>query len=636
MTIENSLQYDQEFKAGFSSITLITIFYGALVLVPIVIFSSLYVGASIGGAAPYIMIIIITQMAVLLGRKPFTKQEVLVAYVATSVSATYTGMGIYAIFNTYMRSAPGIKIAKYIPEWAAVQLTSPAFIQRTLLHPDWIPFIMVDIISTILWQLANMSLGLLAGHLYHDVEKLTFPMAIVGSEAVITLSEREQKRIRYFTLFLIPGVALSILIYGLPMISGAITRRAGITLVPIPWVDLTRLADSALPGSAFGISTDPLVFAIGFIVPFNICFAMLVGAVTVSLIGNSVLYSAGLLPRVFRGMSITMNFTYSYLDFWASPMIGLTIAAALIPLLFHREALSGFLSSFKGLTASQRSMGYVSPIRLLVIYAACSFGTVLLTIYLCPDFMPYFIIATVMGVIWPFIFVMAQARGMAVSGISLNIPYVWEGILGVLPYDKVDIWFAPLYTSRTVGLGSPTAEWSGIYVMARRTQTKISSIIKAWFIAIPITRVMTWLFTSAFWTLAPIPSTFYPFTAQTWPMNASITDLYMSKTFTTALNTLWIVGGVLIGGLIYITTSFLKFPNFLMGFVLGASGYVPITISIFIGALFNRFLLSRFMREKWNEYKNVAVAGLTCGEGIVLGFSALFTVMVNSLISIPY
>jgi len=636
MTVEERSSTEPEFKGGFSRITVITILYSALVLIPIVIFSSLYSGASIAGAAPYIMIIIITQMSVLLGRKPFTRQEVLVAYVATSVSATYTGMGVYAIFNTYMRSAPGIKIAPYIPEWAAVQLTSPAYLQRTLLHPDWIPFIIVNMGTTVLWYIANMSLGLMAGQLYYDIEKLPFPMALVGVEGVITLSEREEKRIRYFTLFLIPGAILSALIYALPMVSAAITRRTGITLIPVPWSDLTIFIDAVLPGSVFGISTDPLAFAMGFVIPLEVCVAMLIGAISVSIAGNSILYGFGLLPRVYRGMSIAMNYTYAYLDFWASPMIGLAIAAALTPLLIHRDTLLGLLRSMKGLTASQKSMGYVSPLRLITLYVACSFGTVLVTLYLCPGFIPYAPIAIIMGVAWPFIFVIAQARGMAVSGVPLNIPYIWEGILGMIPYNGVDIWFAPLYTSRMVGIGSPTAEWAGTYVMAKLTQTKISDIIKAWFIALPITWTMVWMFTSAFWTLAPIPSMFYPFTAQTWPMNAAITDLYMSKTFTTALNPLLIGGAALIGVVMYIVSSLLKFPNFLMGFVLGASGYIPGSVSIFIGALLNRFLLKRFLGEEWNKYKAVAVAGLTCGEGIILGLSALFTVISNSLMTIPY
>lgn len=630
------VEAEQEFKGGFSRITIITILYSALVLIPIVIFSTLYSGAGIAGAAPYIMIIIITQMSVLLGRKPFTRQEVLVAYVATSVSATYTGMGVYAIFNTYMRSAPGIKIASFIPEWAAVQLTSPAYPARTLLHPDWIPFIIVNMGTTVLWYVANMSLGLIAGQLYYDVEKLPFPMAVVGAEGVITLSEREEKRMKYFILFLIPGAVLSALIYALPMVSGAITRRTGITLIPVPWSDLTIFVDAVLPGSVFGISTDPLAFAMGFIIPWEICVAMLTGAVAVSMIGNFVLYGLGYLPRVYRGMSIAMNYTYAYLDFWASPIIGLAIAAALTPIALHRETLAGLLRSMRGLTASQRSMGYVSPLRLLILYIACSLGTVLVTLYLCPGFIPYAPITIIMGIIWPFIFVMAQARGMAVSGVPLNIPYIWEGILGMIPYNGVDIWFAPLYTSRIVGIGSPTAEWAGTYVIARLTQTKISDVIKAWFIALPITWAMVWLFTSAFWTLAPIPSMFYPFTAQTWPMNAAITDLYMSKTFTTALNPLLIGGTALIGVLAYIASGLLKFPNFIMGFVLGASGYIPGPVSIFIGALLNRFLLTRFLGEEWNKYKAAAVAGLTCGEGLIIGLSALFTVISNSLMTIPY
>jgi hypothetical protein len=172
--------------------------------------------------------------------------------------------------------------------------------------------------------------------------------------------------------------------------------------------------------------------------------------------------------------------------------------------------------------------------------------------------------------------------------------------------------------------------------MAKLTGTKLTSIYKAWFLALPITWAMTWIFTSAFWNLAPIPSTFYPMTAQTWPMSAAITDLFMSKTFTTALNPLWVMGAFLVGAVAYVASSFLGASNFLMGIVLGASGYVSGPFPTLVGAILDRFLITKVLGKTWKEYKATAVAGLTCGEGIVLGLAALIAVLFNSLIIIPY
>jgi hypothetical protein len=624
-----------EFKEGFSSVVIIAILYSAFVMIPMVIFANLY-GVGMGGAIPYIMIILITQMSTLLGRKPFTKQEIFTAYIATAVTASYTGMGTYAIFNTYMRSAPGIRIASRIPTWAAIPLSSDAYIMRTLIHTDWIPFILVNMGTTVLWYIANMVLGLMAAQLYLEIEKLPFPFAKVGAEAVLTLSERSPERLKYFTLFFIPGAAFATVIYALPVVSAAITRRTGITLVPIPWADLSFLLDPILPGGAFGITTDPLAFAAGFIIPFDICVYMFIGAISVYTIGNSVLYKAGLLPRVYRMMSIPMNFTFSYLDFWASPIVGLTIAAALMPIIMHPQSLVGLFKSLGKLSKYGKEAGYIPLKLLLTLYIVSTMGTVAVTLYLCPGFLPYTHIAIIMGVLWPFIFVMAQARGIAVSGYALNIPFVWEGVLGAIPYSDVDIWFAPLYTSRMVGIGSPTGEWAGTVAMAKLTGTKLTSIYKAWFLALPITWAMTWIFTSAFWNLAPIPSTFYPMTAQTWPMSAAITDLFMSKTFTTALNPLWVMGAFLVGAVAYVASSFLGASNFLMGIVLGASGYVSGPFPTLVGAILDRFLITKVLGKTWKEYKATAVAGLTCGEGIVLGLAALIAVLFNSLIIIPY
>lgn len=628
---------EQEYKEGFSSVVVIAILYSALVMIPMVIFSTLYgVGGGIGGAIPYIMLIMITQMSTLLGRKPFTRQEIYTAYVATAVTSSYTGMGVYAIFNTYMRSAPGIKIAPYIPTWAAVPLSSDAYLSRTLLNLDWVPFILVNMGTTVFWYIANMTLGLLAAQQYLEIERLPFPFAKVGAEAVITLSERAPDRLKYFIFFFIPGAAFSTLIYALPIVSAAVTRRAPITIVPMFWVDISNLIDPALPGSAFGLATDPLAFAAGFIIPFDVAVSMFVGAIAVSTVGNSVLYRAGMLPRVYRMMSIPMNYTYSYLDFWASPIIGLMISVALMPLILHPRSLVDLFRSLSKLSRAGKAAGYIPLAPLLGLYVGSSLATVAITMYLCPGFMPYLPIALVMGVLWPFIFVMAQGRGVAVSGYELSIPFVWEGVLGTIPYNGVDVWFAPLYTSRQVGIGSPTAAWTGTVAVAKLTGTRLSSIYKAWFLALPITWAMTWIFTSAFWNLAPIPSTFYPYTAQTWPMSAAITDLFMSKTFTTALSPIWIGGAFAAGTAMYMVANLLHVPNFAIGFVLGASGYIPGPFATLIGAILHRYLISRVLGKTWDQYKATAVAGLTCGEGIVMGLAALLAVFFNSLIIIPY
>ncbi|MGQ9691197.1 MAG: hypothetical protein ACUVQY_08055, partial [Thermoproteota archaeon] len=555
---------------GFTKNVIIAILYAGLVLQPMVIFSSLYGGIGLSGTVQLITVLLLTQLGPLLGRR-LSRHEVLVAFIASGISGSFTQLfSSYGIFLAYIRSNPAFSIGSLLPTWLCPPVYSEALLTRTYLHPDWIPFIVIHCFTFTLWYVANFVLGLMAFQLYSEVEKLPFPAARIGAETVVTLSERVPERMRYFTYFLFFGFAYGLVAYGFPVFGRALLRHDVVPFIPVPWLDMNRMVQEHfnLKAANFGISTSLSTLATGFVIPFDIVLMVFLSSIAVNLVINPFLCEQGYLPSLIVGADISYSWQRSFIDFWVGPSIGLAIALGIAPLLLHSGNLKEAFRSMKDLEKVYSESRLMRVNVLILIYIACSLGTTVITLLLCPDFMPYAWIAVILSTVLPFILIMASARAMASAGVAVEIPYLFEGVMGALPYDKVDIWFAPLYTSHTVTMGSPSAMWVDYLYMAKHTGTKITSVFKGWFFALPIAWGLGLLFSVAMWLLAPIPSSFYPYSAKTWPIMASYMDLFVSKRFVAVLDPKMIGSSFLLGVIVYVASEFLKHPGALIGVVM--------------------------------------------------------------------
>jgi len=628
-------------EEGFTKNAIIAILYAGLVLQPMVIFSSLYGGIGLTGAVQLITILLFTQLGSLLGRR-LSKHEVLVAFIASGISGSFTQLfSFYGIFLAYIRSNPAFSIGPLLPTWLCPPVYSEALLARTYLHPDWIPFIVIHCLAFTLWYVANFVLGLMAFQLYSEVEKLPFPAARVNAEAVVTLSERAPERMRYFTYFLFFGFAYGLVAYGFPVFGRALLRHDVVPFIPVPWLDLNSMVqgDFGIRAANFGISTSLSSLATGFVIPFDIVLTAFLSSIAVNLIINPFLYERGYLPRLIFGADISYTWQRSFIDFWVGPSMGLTIALGVAPLLLHSGNLKEAFRSMRDLEKVYSESRLMRVNTLFLIYVACSLGTLVITLLLCPDFMPYAWIAAIFSTVLPFILVMASARAMASAGIGVEIPYLFEGVMGALPYNKVDVWFAPLYTSHTVTMGSPSAMWVDYLYMAKYTGTEITSIAKGWFLALPIAWGLGLIFSTAMWLLAPIPSSFYPYTAKTWPIMASYMDLFVSKRFVAVLDPKMIGSSFLLGVIVYVASEFLKHPGALVGIAtaVGVGSLIPPIVTMFIGGFIGKVAMTKFFgRENWEKYRFIVAAGLIAGEGLAAGLAGLVNVITNSMLTIPY
>jgi hypothetical protein len=627
-TVEEGITY----RSGLTRWSFIAMCYAAIVMQPATLYMSLVSGASVSAGilygAQFMSILLFTELARIFG-KPLTKQEVFIIYTMTASMAAET-FWLDFLYNAYLRVSPIIRGFNIVTPWfIAPPLGSQALLTRNLMHPDWSPVFFIFITVNMLIRFVELSLGLLAAQLYVEAEKLPFPLAEVDAQAVVTLAERDPSRMRIFILSSLVGASYGFILYGVSTLSLSLTG-VKLTLIPLPWLDMNQLVENALPGGSFGLSTSLITFGLGMIIPSSVAIAQGASGILIYLFGNTILQRIGIFHEWLPGMNVSLCWQRSILDFWASPIIGASVAAALTPILMGRRYFSEALKTLAHLPSSFRRAGYLPLWAILTMYVCSTAGIMGIALWLVPSFIPYLWVLILISPIWSFLATLVSSRSIGLSGVSLNIPYVKEGVLITLPSSNTDIWFAPLY------IGAGGAGWVQRIAVARRTQTNLSSVFKAYFIGLPIQMVAGFIYLASFWKVAPIPSNFYPATAIEWPVRAGWLGLWATKQIA-ILNPQLLTGSLALGVVASLAIEHFKIPFSFIGFVLGMSQPVPYSVSTLMGALLGRRLFTKAFGEEWFERnKSIIVAGLALGEGLLAGFSAIVALAAKSLWVMPY
>lgn len=636
MKPEKSDQETVEKSKGVSPLTwrsLSGIFYAGVVLLPAVLWLYFSTGSLIvASTAMYTTALLFGELARL--SKPLTKQEVFIIMYGSSVAAGNFIITAGFVYNAYFRTsriAAQFGLTEAIPKWLVPPLTSPAITQRNLMHPDWILPLIVVTLGVLLATICDISLGFLAQHLYIEVEELPFPMQQVEAQVCLTMAEKESKRIRIFTLSAVIAMAYATILYALPFISYA-TLGWPIVAIPQPWTDLSRLVSWILPGASFGIASDLIIFVMGFILPFNVLASMFVGSLSFYFVGNAVLVHLGLFTEWFPGMSLSDTWTRSVLGFWASPMIGLVIAATVLPLVRHP---GNFVKTFRDLlkmpTVARRG-GSISLKLIMVLFLLTTLGSVLLVWTLVPGFRSWVWILILLSVGWTFVFTLASARSIGITGMGPVAPYsntlyVTEASYIATGYTGADIWFAPLVVS------SGGSFFCAVFKTAQLTDTNPIDYVKAYFIAFFISLVMGYIYVSAFWSIAPMPSALFP--CPFWPLQATITSLFITRSFQ-LFNPTFLISAAAIGSILFFTIEIGHLPLSLMGLALGPTLPIPYTVSYMIGAVAAKLIERRMGKEWFAANRTVMVAGIFTGEGLIVALSTAIALIARSMWAMPY
>ncbi len=640
--IKENFEFDTDvrlepFQEGFNLKTVIAALFIGFIMLPGAIYLGLITGGGIAGAAQWVTVILLVEMA----KRSFVelkKQEVYIIYIlaASLVSAGLVlgaaglvlqgGAFSDLIWKQYLVQSPyaqSMGLPQNVPAWAVPPANSEALIKRTFFHRAWLIPVLLLIVHNVLFRINKFSLGYTLFRVTSDKEKLTFPMASVASEGATALAEvggkKETWRWRIFSISAMIGVIFGAFYVVIPTITGLLMTKP-FQLLPIPWVDFTSKMGTVFPSSMLGFMTELGILLTGFVLPFWVVTGSFIGAILSRTVGNPILYHAGIIKNWQPGMTAIPANVATNLDFWINAIIAGGIVVALIGIArmintFMRAKKSARQEAAEKLPANR---GDYSIWLAAGIWFLSTVVYIIICHILVPKF-PVFLFAFFGFVLTPFLsYTSARMFGITGEAGGISFPMVREGTFILSGYRGADIWFAPVpYFNH----GATAQEFKQLEL----TRTKFTSWYKAEFTSLIIMLFCSFLFWSIIWRMSPIPSSSYPFVQKMWPMDAMFQSLWATSTLGEGKN--WMIEAIkfkyifnssVIGMALYFLLMAVKAPiSLFYGIVGGVSVFPHMALPMFIGALLGRFYFARKVGPNWKRYTPIILAGYSCGMGLV-------------------
>lgn len=611
------------------------ILYVVLVLLPTNIYYMLTTGSNLSVAAPIISLIFFLELFKF-SEKPLTKQEAFIIYAIAS-EAVMGSVALALMGNLYFRSSPMAEyfgISDIIPDWWAPSPNSPAVRYRTFFHGDWLFPILVLFSAWTLGKVIDFSLATYLYHQFVEIEKLPFPLANVSAETVLSLTSPQPSKKRVFTITSIIGIVYGIVVYALPL---ATDYR--VSVIPVPFYDLTHYIEDVMPGASLGISTDLVSYTFAFFMPHSFIVFLTASSFFTYFIANNILVQNGLFPLYMKGMGLGEIYTWSYISYWMGPIIGFSIAIALSQIVFYRKYI---LSAVREFTSKKETPGEELVRSRLGMYAFFTSTTLAsLLAWALTGFNPYYLLLIFsVSVVWSFLFSHLQGRALAEYGFGFEIPYFVPVIMYLSGARSPRLWFV-----QTAGF---TVYTGGVGVLqqlkvATLCETKPRSYIKAWFFTWFLGAIMGILFLQVFWTMAPIPSSAYPASMINFPVQAAEQYLLISAVTGVggsgiiSLNIENLATGFVIGVLVSVMAVIFKLSPSLVGVGLlaGTRTWISTAMAFAMSIIVAKLLERRMGKTWWEENRFVMVAGIYAGIGLSIGLGVIALFLKKAIIS-PY
>jgi len=647
----------EEFEEGFSIRTILGALFVAFVMLPGAAYLSLVTGTGLGSAPQWVTVILFMEVA----RRSFItlkRQEIYLLYI---VAGAILGTNPYSgyIWNVFLRTSEvtkGLGVAQDIPTWLVPRADSPAILNRTFFHPDWIIPIFISLALLLLARASGFAAGYILFRIASDYERLPFPLAPVGAQGATVLAEISRKeetwRWRYFSIGAMLGLAFGLFYAGIPTITGALMNRP-LQLIPIPFIDLTQNTESILPATPVIIGTDLGGFLAGFILPFWTVIGSFIGSL-IPVVLNPMLYY-GTFGRIYLrnwlpGLDAIQTEMLNQYDFWLSARIGKGLGIAVIGI--ASAVLLAFREQQKLRTRpTERSerlpLTAVLPHRgdfpfrwMFGVYLA----TTALIVALCKLLLPH------LSILFPLFFAFVytplisyvDARMRGLTGYWTGIPFIREGFNIIYSkltgYRGLDIWFAPL-PIYDYGDGAQH------FRVVELTGTKFTGVLKTEVVIVTVGLLANLAVWQYLWRLAPIPSYVYPFAQKMWPLNAYSQALLWTTTTERGRILMPLKPNII---LTFFTLAILAYLPFALipklsvllyyGLVQGLSGMPFGGLLTLAGALVSRFYFEKNYADKaeWRRYATVLVAGYACGMGLIGMFCAALAMVSKAVTQLPY
>ncbi len=646
----------EPYEPGFTWRTVLGALFIAFVMMPGLIFMGLMIGQDLGTAAEWVTIILFVEIA----RRSFLtlrKQELYVLkYTASQLTHVAGGLSLgggmfsWLVWNRYLRTSEAIHafgIAHEVPDWVA---PPGDFAYEPFTSSVWWPVIGVTLLSMILSKLTQLSLGYLAFKATADMEKLPFPLAPIHAEGAIALAETSKEkparsyRQYCFSTGVVLGAAFGLIYVAVPTLTAAFFDRP-ITLLPIPFLDLTTQLETILPGGTFGLSLNLGLLFFGFVLPWRVCVGMFVTTIVFQLGLNPLLQRLGHLPSWSPGKDAIETHVATTLDVYLSAGIGTAFAVLVVGFwgigrallkVGRQRAARKSPSAARGANADGTAAFDVSAFwrrdiargdppfwAPIAVWLAASAGYVLFSHHLINGGLPpedRFSLWWLIGFafVWTPLNTYINARMSGIAGQHAGVPYVSEGAIFLSGYRGVNVWFAPL----------PLANYGNMADLLKETQltrTRFTSLLKAELLIFPLMLIASFIFWSYLTGLGPIPSEKYPYVQKFWPQFAQLKALWASSmqegqgllfaAIKPGVIATFFAGALaLFGGFSGLGIS----AQYLYGGIGAMNGYPHLAIMVFIGAWLGRYVLApRFGRQQWMNYAPILAVGFAAGMGLV-------------------
>ncbi len=638
---------------GFDARSLVGAVFVGFVMMPGAIYLGLVAGISLGNAAEWVTVILFAEIA----RRSFVRlnraQIYILYYIAAGLTAMYGGIALsggafaQAIWWQYFirsQAAKGLGIADKIPTWLVPPENSPAIINRTFFHEDWLIPSLLLVGGYILARLNWFGFGYLLFRETSDYEQLPYPFAAVTAQGATALAEAGSKtetwRWRIFSMGAMIGLVFGAIYIGIPTITSVIMTEP-LELIPIPWIDLTRSTQSLLPAVPLGFMTDLGTILGGFVLPFWAVVGSAIMALA-TIIVNPHLQTAGILKQWTPGMDTISTQFANQLDFYLSVGIGATLAVALLG--FY-EVIASYLAAVRARKRGEAEAGSWAPPAgrgdfpvwiAVTLFVGSTAAYILLCHLLVPGFPVWWIV--LFGFVITPINSYVNARMIGLTGQYIGIPMLKNAVIIVSGYKHIDIWFAPIpdFNHGDVAQQFRVLELTG---------NKVVSLVKAELTIWPIVIFASLIFWSFIWKLGPIPSTSYPYALKMWHLTALQNGIWYTASlnpeqsyFLKAWKWEYAIGGMVGALALYTVLRAFRLPILLIYGMVRSFGILPhFVLPQLLGALISQYyFIPRFGARRWKQYATVLAAGYACGMGLV-GMIAVALVLIGKSVSqMPY
>ncbi len=638
------MKRETEMRSALTWRVMMAFIFATFIVQPALIYYTLITNVVMPFQA-WFVIILWSELAHILGMG-LTKQELFMLLVFQPVSLMYAMTFVTLIKNAYyLTTEPAMYfgLSKIAPEWWAPRpevYFTLIKVKWIFLHPAWRLPILITLVTTVLMVLMDISLGMFLYQYFVVVQRLEFPAASAQARTVVILAERPKDLMRVLLVSALIGMVANASMKFIPFILGPLLYGGGVQYyIPSPFVDFTDYLDYILPGAGFAFSPDPVFYVPGFLLPIGVSGAQLAGAIAFYIIGTHIITRLQLWPPESpwtTGWGYWRLVERAGLYFYTSVFIGLGLAFMIASILASPRAFASMFR-IKG--------GGARIVKWLLLYLASTIVLTVLIMFLVPGFPPWILVLFTIGAPFFVNFLSAGAAGVTFYGV--NVPYMREFMIYYSGYKGKDIWFAPLPLPTygygiTAGLAIQTIGGSGFAQALRQAdlcEANHSDVVKGYLLLVALGLASSFFYTMLLWNIAPIPSSAYPATITSWPVDALTWSRTMIWIWHGYLFRTPLILGSMIAGIAgqLIAHLLLRAPYLLISFMAGAMMGIPFALAQFVGTLVSETIIGpRIGIERWRTLRWYVVTGYIVGDSFMEAIRASIVLILKSMWLLPY